>query len=447
MREVDTLVRAGTLVTMDEAETVIPDAAVAISGGEIVGVGPEAEISGRFRGKEEIGGSDRIAMPGLINAHVHMADSLFRGLVEDLPLKPWLERLWVAERRFVSEESVRLGADLALAEMIRGGITTALDMFWFPESGALAAREAGFRLITGPLYFDFDAPDGLAADVRTERGREWLERWAHDPLIVPCVQPHNAMTVSPEYMREARALADEFGVLFHTHCAETAAEVASTRERFGTTPVGHLASLGVLDDRTALAHCIHLTDEDVDTLAGSGAAAIHNPLSNLKLGSGIMPLGKLRIAGVPVLLGTDGPVSGNDLDMWTAMRFAGLLQRGVHRDPDLTPSVDTLRMVTRDAARSLGLGALTGSIEAGKRADIILLETERPHLLPRYDVFAHLAYTVGRDDVATVLIDGRTVMRDRELLTLDERAAMDGVRALAEGVASFMAGADVGPTG
>lgn len=444
MREVDTLIGGETLVTMDDAGTIIQDGAVAVAGGEIVGVGPASEIAREFKAEETIDGSGRLLMPGLINAHVHMADSLFRGLVEDLPLEPWLERLWVAERRFVTEDTVRLGADLALAEMIRGGITTALDMFWFPESGARAARDAGFRLITGPLYFDSDAPDGLTAEIRTASGREWLERWADDPLIVSCVQPHNHVTVSPEYMREAHALADEFGVLFHTHCSETAAEVAWTRDQFGTTPVGHLAGLGVLGERTVLAHCVHVTDEDIETLARSGSAAIHNPLSNLKLGSGIMPLTRLRSAGVPVLLGTDGPVSGNDLDMWTAMRFAGLLQRGVHRDPVLTPSSDVLRMVTRDAARALGLGDVTGSIEAGKRADIILLETERPHLLPRYDAYAHLVYTVGRDDVTTVLVDGRTVMRDRELLTVDERGAMDGVRALAAEVEDYMAVHDGG---
>ncbi len=439
MRAVDTLIANGMVVTLDAADRVVVGGAVAIADGAIVAVGKTEDLQARFEATETLDATDRIVMPGLINAHTHMADSLFRGLVEDLALEPWLRTLWRAERRFVTAETVRLGADLALAEMIRGGTTTALDMFWHPASAAAAARDAGFRLMTGPVYFSFDAPDGMAAGQRSRTARAWLEEWKDEPLVMPCVQAHNQLTVSAEDLKVARSLADEFGLWLQIHCSETVTEVATTRERFGRTPLAHLAHLGVLTRRTVLAHCVHLSDEDVSLLADSGAPAVHNPLSNLKLGSGVAPIPRLRSAGIPVLLGTDGPVSSNDLDMWTAMRFAGLIQRGVHRDATLTPSREVVHMATGNAAEGLDLGDTVGTLEIGKRADIILVETRRPHLAPLFDPYSHLAYAVGRDDVATVLIDGRVVMRERELLTIDEEATLDGVKLLSREVAAHMA--------
>lgn len=440
MEAVDLLVRGGLVVTMDARGTLLPDGAVAVHGGEIVAVGGTAELEDRFSPAERIDAGEHIVMPGLVNAHLHAADSLFRGLVEDLPLEPWLECLWRAEKRFVTRESVALGARLALAEMIAGGTTAGLDMFFFPDAAAEAAREAGFRLLTGPLLFDMEEPEGFDPDERIDRGREFLDRYRDDPLIVGCVEPHNHLTVSPDLMRRGRALADEFGVLLHTHCSETAAEVGITRERYGATPVRHLEEIGILDGPTVLAHTVHLTEEDLELLARRGTVSVHNPVSNLKLGSGIAPLRRLEGAGVPVLLGTDGPVSSNDLDMWTAMRFAALLQRGLHEEPTATPARSVVEMATRRAAEALGLGDRIGSLEAGKRADLILIDTRRPHLTPLYDVYAQLAFAVGRDDVSTVLIDGRPVMRDRELLTLDAGGVMAEVRELAGRIAAFMEG-------
>ncbi len=431
---VDLLIVGATVVTMDAADTLLKDGAVAVSDGAIVAVGGGDELGG-FQATETLDASGQLLMPGLVNGHVHMADSLFRGLVEDLPLEPWLERLWVSERAFVSPENVRLGVRLALAEMIRSGTTCALDMFWFPEVAAEEAAQAGFRVVTGPIFFDFGGPDGIANEERIAAGEAWFERFSDEPLVVPCVQPHNHLTVSPEGMRSARALADRYGALFHTHCSETATEVATTRERFGRTPVEHLDELGILDGPTVLAHCVHLTDGDFARLSRSGAAVLHNPLSNLKLGSGIAPVARMLDEGIPVLVGTDGPVSSNDLDLWVAMRFAGLLQRGVHRDPVLTPAREVVRMVTSAGAAGLGLGDIVGSIEPGKRADLVLIDLDRPHLQPMYDPWAELVYTVGRDDIRSVLIDGRFVMRDRLLTTLDETATLEAIRALGAEIA------------
>ena len=427
---VDTLILGPLVVTMDADERVLESGAVAIRDGEVVAVGTRAELEG-VDAADTVDATGQLVMPGLVNAHTHLGDALFRGLVEELPLEPWLERLWISEREFVSRETVELGARLALAEMIRSGTTCALDMFWFPEAAADAAVDAGFRLVTGPIFFDFDGPDGVAATARVATGEGWLARYADEPLITPCVQPHNQLTVSPKGLRAARDLADRGGALFHTHCSETATEAQQTVERFGCTPIAHLDELGILDERTVLAHCVHLTDDDIARIRRAGAAVLHNPLSNLKLGSGIAPVARLLAEGIPVALGTDGPVSSNDLDMWTAMRFAGLLQRGVHMDPVLTPARDVVRMATTVGAAALGLGDQVGRLAAGYRADLVLVDLARPHLSPMYDVYRQLVYAVGRDDVRSVMVDGRWVMRDRKLATIDEPAVLADMDALA----------------
>ncbi len=430
MQSVDTLILGPLLVTMDAEERILDTGAVAVRDGVIVAVGTRGDLEG-VTAAETIDATGKLLMPGLVNAHTHLGDSLFRSLVEELPLEAWLERLWISEREFVSRESVELGARLSMAEMIRGGTTCALDMFWFPEAAADAALGASFRLVTGPIFFDFDGPDGLAVERRIAAGERWLERYAAEPLITPCVQPHNALTVSPEGLRAARDLADRAGALFHTHCSETATEVRQTTERFGHTPVAHLDELGILDDHTVLAHCVHLVDDDFARLRRSGAAVLHNPLSNLKLGSGIAPVARMLEEDIPVALGTDGPVSSNDLDMWTAMRFAGLLQRGVHMDPVLTPAREVVRMATTVGAEALGLGDQVGRLAEGYRADLILIDLARPHLMPMYDVYGHLVYTVGRDDVRSVMIDGRWAMRDGTLETIDETAVLADMGQLA----------------
>lgn len=434
MEPVDILIQNGLIVTMDAAERIIEDGALAISGSQIVGVGPSAEFGVRFRAARTIDARGKIVMPGLINAHTHVPDTLFRGLVEDLPLEAWLERLWVSERAFLRPDTVRLGARLGYAEMIRSGTTTALDMFWFPEELVAVAREAGFRVMTGPIFFDFEGPDAMPIERRLEQGRALLEQMQGDPLVVPCVLPHSTYTVSPENLQRAQALADNFGAFLSTHVSETRTEVRTVRERYQASPPRHLDRLGLLTERAVLAHCVHLADDEIDLVARRGAAIAHCPVSNLKLGSGIMPLPKMRRAGARLALGTDGPVSSNDLDLWIAMRFAATLHRGVHEDPTVTSAREVVRMVTCDAARALGLGDRIGSLEVGKLADVIVIDLDVPHLVPLYDVYAHLVYTVGRQDVTTTIIHGRIVMQDRRLLTIDEEAAVAATRELAQAI-------------
>ncbi|MCK6627783.1 MAG: amidohydrolase [Anaerolineae bacterium] len=437
MQPADKLILHGLVVTMDDQLTLIDDGAVAIVGAKITAVGATNEVSG-FIGPttEIIDATGQLVMPGLINAHTHAADALFRGLVDDLALEPWLERLWVAERKFLRPDTVRLGAQLAQVEMIRSGTTTALDMFWFPEVSAQVAKDAGFRLMTGPVYFDLVEPDNIPVEQRTARGREFLQEYQRDQLIVSCVTPHSTYTVSPQYLREAQALADEFGVLLTTHVSETTTEVATVSQRYGQSPPRHLDQLGMLTSRTVLAHCVHLPDDEINLLAERQTAVAHCPMSNLKLGSGVAPLPKMRQSGVQTTLGTDGPVSSNDLDMWAAMRLAAVLHKGVQQNPTLLSAQEVVKMVTCDAAGALGLSDKIGSLVAGKEADIILIDLNRPHLVPRYDVYSHLVYAVGRDDVATVLIRGRMVMQQRRLLTIDQTSAIAAVQELAQQIAS-----------
>jgi 5-methylthioadenosine/S-adenosylhomocysteine deaminase len=441
MDHIDKLIVHGLIVTVDDDEKLIEDGAIAISGTDIVAIGPFRELSPQYRAAEVIDAADHIVMPGLINAHAHNGMTLFRGLVDDMPFEPWLEVMLKAENRFVRPDTVKLGARLAYAEMIRGGTTMSMDLFWHPAASAQGAREAGFRLMNGPIFIDFDeAPDRIPVDQRIERGREFLEEYRDDPLIEPCVFPQSTYTVAPENLKKTRALADEFGVIWGTHVSETATEVSTVTDRYGRTPPRHLDHLGLLSDRTVLAHCVHLSDEEVDLLAERGAVAVHCPLSNLKLASGIAPLPRMRQAGVRVTLGTDGAASGNDLDMWLAMRLAAVVHRGVHGDPTFLPAPEVVKMVTSDAARALGLGDRVGSLEVGKRADIILIDLNRPHLVPLYDVTSHLVYAVGRDDVSTVLINGQVVMRNRQLLTIDNAATIAEVRAMGQQIAEAVLG-------
>lgn len=434
IQAIDRLLLGGHVVTMDNDWRVLEDGAVAIRGADIVEVGAAEDLAGRYRAVtgEILDTRGRLILPGLINTHTHGADSLFRGLLDDLALEPWLERLWVVEKQILSPETVGAGARLAYAEMIRGGTTTALDMFWYPEASAVAAREMGFRVITGPVWFDSTEIDGLTPDERTRRGTEFMQEYHRDPLITPCVLPHGTYTVAPPQLETARDLAAEFDVLLSTHLSETAAEVTQIESQYGRRPPEHLDVLEMLGPKTVLAHCVHLEDAEIDLLAERRAVVAHCPLSNLKLGSGVARLDPMRQAGVRVGLGTDGPVSGNDLDMWLTLRLTAVLHKGVHQDPSLIPARDVIAMATREAAAALGKENEIGSLEPGKRADIIVVNADRPHLTPMFDVYSHLVYAVGREDVETVLIHGRPVLRDRALLTLDEEAVIADVRAIAE---------------
>lgn len=421
---IDLLVHGGEVLTVDAAGTVVPDGAVAVRGGRVVEVGPADRLRDTYEAAEEIDSRGCLVLPGLINTHTHLAMTLLRGIADDLTLQGFLARVIPREAALLSPETVSAGLRGAIAESVRGGVTTALDMYWFHEAAEAAARAAGWRLLTGPTFMDVPEPPD---------GRPYAERlgWAADDLKgrtpVPGGRPvlfaHSAYTLVPEQLTAITALAREHGALLHIHAAENAGEVAMVSEQHGMRPVELLDALGVLGPDTLLAHAVDLTDAEIATLARTGTSVAHCPVSNLKLGCGIARVPDLLDAGVTVGLGTDGAVSSNTLDLLGAVKVAALVHKA-GGDPTAVGAEQAVRMATIESARALGLGDQLGSLEAGKRADLIVLDLAAPHLTPRHDPWSTLAYAAAAADVRDTVVDGRVLMRDRALLTLDEQAVL-----------------------
>ncbi|MFO7706802.1 MAG: amidohydrolase, partial [Desulfobacterales bacterium] len=429
----DLLVTHGLLLTVDAENRVIPDGAVAVRGGRIAAVGPSAELGSR-PAAEVIDARGGIVMPGLVNTHTHAAMSLFRGLADDLPLMSWLnDHIFPAEAALDAEQ-VRQGSLLACAEMILSGTTTFCDMYLFEAAVAGAAQQAGMRAVVGEVLFDFPSPgygdleNGFACTQRL------IDAFRGDPLITVAVEPHSPYLCRPELLTRAFRLAERHGLPMVIHLSETAGEVEAVQARYGRTPVGHLAALGLLAANVLACHCVALTEEDIGLLQARAVKVSHNPESNMKLASGIAPVPRLLAAGICVGLGTDGAASNNNLDLFQEMDTAAKLHKGRALDPTVMDAQTVLRMATIDGARALGLGERTGSIEAGKQADLIILDTRKPHLTPMYHPASHLVYAARGSDVSTVVIDGRVVMRERRILTFDAEAAMDEVNRLATAI-------------
>ncbi|WP_327169466.1 amidohydrolase [Streptomyces subrutilus] len=430
---VDLLVHGGTVLTVDAASTVVPDGAVAVRDGAIVAVGPAAQLRARHAAADELDARGCLVLPGLVNTHTHLAMTLLRGIADDVTLQEFLDRVIPEEARLLDPRTVAAAVRVAVAESVRAGVTSALDMYWFHEAAEEAARSAGWRLHTGPTFMDVpEPPDGRAYPTRLAWARRDLRARAQRarlPGTRPVVFAHSAYTLSPEQLVEIFALAREFGALIHVHAAENAAEVATVEELHGRRPVDLLSSLGLLGDDVLLAHAVELTGAEITALARAGTAVAHCPVSNLKLGCGIAPVPRLLEAGVTVSLGTDGPVSSNSLDLLAAVRQAALIHKAAG-DPTAVGAEQAVRMATVEGARALGLGDRLGSLETGKRADLIVLDANRPHLTPRHDPWSMLAYAAQASDVRDTVVDGRVLMRDRVLTTLDERAVLADLEAL-----------------
>ena len=439
-RNVDILIVNSTIVTMDATKRVISDGAIAIEGGLIVELGATPEICSCYVAKETIVADTSIVMPGLINTHTHLATSMFKGLAEDLTLSAWLEKSWKYERAFINSKSVAVASKLGILELILGGVTCAVDMYWYPETTAGVACESGFRIATGPVFLDKgDLPDSLRFEDRIRCVEQFVERYSKSALVVPMLMPHGTCTDSPQALAKVKAAADRYNLRVNLHCAETRKEREEVFALYGKTPIKLLASLGFLDGRSVLAHCVHVDDEEIALLADEygGAFVSHNPMSNMKLGSGIAPIASMRNLGVSLSLGTDGSLSGNDLDMWLAMRLSAALQKCVSGDASICKAEDVVAMATLDAAKAIGMEEKIGSLEVGKRADIILLDIDKPHLVPLYDIYAHLVYSVGRGDVRTVLIDGKIVVKDRVPTTIDYQSSLEDIKSIAQNIRVF----------
>ena len=419
-KRIDRLVVNGHVVTCDDRRATIDGGGLAICDGRIEIVAADGDLAPlKEKAASVFDARGNIVMPGLINTHCHAGDSLFRGLVENLPLEDWLQTVWKAERAILNRETTHLGAALGLAELVLGGVTTVMDMFWYPEELAEAANLIGARVSTGGIFFDFTGMDGYEADRRVADAEAFIDRFKDDPLVIPGVFPHGTYTVGPDLLKRAWQVAVDHDCLFSTHAAETRTEQRTVADQYGLSVIRHLHGLDMLAPRTVLAHCVHVDDAEIQLMAEAGTNVIHNPVSNLKLGSGIAPVPDMVAAGINLGLGTDGAISGNDLDLWLAMRLAATLHNGVRENPTAITSDIALDMVTRNGAKALGMEDRIGSLEPGKEADFILLDVDAVHCLPLFDATNHVVYAAGRSDVTDVFIGGRHVVRDRQLTGLD----------------------------
>ncbi|MPY90349.1 MAG: amidohydrolase family protein [Luteitalea sp.] len=434
-RSASLIVSGGTVVTMDERNRVLAPGAVAIDNGAIVAVDTPARIDAVFRAETRVDASDQIIVPGLVNTHTHAPMVLFRGLADDLVLMDWLQKyIFPAEAKAVSPELVRIGTELAALEMIESGTTTFADMYYFEEEIAATAKRAGLRAVLGQTIIGFPAPDAPTAQAALARAERFVNEWKRDAVITPAVAPHALYTNERATLTAARDLARKHHVPLLIHMAEAEAEVETAREKYQATPVGYLASIGFLGPNVLAAHCIWLTDEDIRTVAAADVGCAHNPESNMKLASGIAPVPKMLDEGVLVGLGTDGAASNNDLDMFEAMRQAAFLHKSATRDPEVIPARVALEMATLGGARALHMADRIGSLEPGKRADLIAVSTASARATPLYDPVSHLVYAAKGTDVRLTIVDGRVLMRDGEVVTLDEAQVLSAARRMAQKV-------------
>ena len=417
MTGADILVYNGTILTMDSQNKIIPNGILAISGNKISYIGKDEK--GSIKAKKELDTQGGLILPGLINSHTHAAMSLFRGLADDLPLMEWLNNYIFPVEGKMDADFVRVGTLLACAEMIMSGTTTFCDMYLFEEEVARAAKEAGMRSVVGEVIYDFPSPNYGILEKGFIYTEALIERWKKDPLVNIAVEPHSLFTCGKELLIKANDLALRRDVPLILHLSETKEEVEEIEKRFGKRPVQHLKDLGLLGSHLIVDHCVHINKSEIKLLAENDVCVVHNPESNMKLASGIAPIPEMIAKGITVGLGTDGCASNNNLDLFGEMDIAAKLHKVNNLDPTVMDAQTLIKMATIDGAKVLGLETITGSLEVGKSADLIVIDTNKPHLIPMYNPYSHLVYAASGHDVKHSIIDGRIVMEDRRLLTLD----------------------------
>ena len=429
------IVTGGTVVTMDQGRRLLAPGAVAIGGDTILAVDTPEAVARAYRAGSVIQAAGQVVLPGLINTHTHAPMVMYRGLADDLALMDWLQKyIFPAEAKTVSPEMVRIGGRLAALEMIRSGTTLYTDMYYFEEELARATRAAGLRGVLGETIIGFPVADAKTPDESLARAERFIQEFRKDALIIPAVAPHAMYTLDGAHLAAARDLARKYDVPLVTHLAETLDEVKTSQDQHGMTPAAYLDSLGLLGPRTIAAHAVHLTDEDIAILRARGAGLSHNPASNMKLASGTAAVSKWLSAGIPSGLGTDGAASNNDLDMFEAMKLTALLHKLVENDPRALPAETVLEMATLGGARALGLADRLGSLEPGKKADLITVSMAGARQTPMYNAVSHLVYVAHGDDVQTTIVNGRVLMRDRRVFSLNERAVLADAALLARKV-------------
>ena len=428
-RDVSLIVANGTIVTMDAGRRVIANGSVAVDGTDIVAVGTADAIAREFRSATTIDASGQVVLPGLINTHTHAPMVLYRGLADDLALMEWLTKyIFPAEAKTVSPEMVRAGTRLALLEMIQSGTTTYADMYYFEEEIARETKTAGLRGVLGQTVIQFPVADAKTPGDALIRAEAFITAFKGDPLITPAVAPHAMYTLDGPTLIAARDLARRHGVPTLIHLAETQDEAKTSEERFQTSPITYLDRLGFLGPSVLAAHAVWASPSEVELLRARGVGVAHNPESNMKLASGVAPVPAYLAAGVAVGLGTDGAASNNDLDMFEAMRLASLLHKVHTGDPRVISAAQALEMATLGGARALGMDRAIGSLEPSKRADLIVVSMASARQTPMYDPVSHLVYTTRGDDVRTTIVNGKVLMRDRRMATLNEGAILADAR-------------------
>jgi 5-methylthioadenosine/S-adenosylhomocysteine deaminase len=444
MTKVDAILTGGTVTTMNDSFALFLPGAVAVRAGVIEAVGPADQIMAEYVAGEVVDCDGCAVIPGLINAHTHAPMTLLRGVVDDLRLDVWLMGYMMpVEQEFVRPDFCWLGTQLACAEMIRSGTTCFADMYYYEEAVADAAAQAGLRAVCAETVLRFPTPDALSYDESLEHTRDFILRWKGHPLITPAVGPHAPYTTTAELMQACAQLALEYDVPLHTHIAETAQEVEDHRAEYGMPMVPWVKKQGVFEAKVTAAHCVHLDEGEMHTLLHHGVGVAHNPTSNLKLASGFAPVMHMLELGLNVGIGTDGPASNNDLDMWEEMRLTALLAKGVTSDPTALPARQALAMATIVGARALHLGQIVGSLEPGKRADITVVDLCRVHNTPKFThdqeaVYAQLVYAAKSGDVRDVMCQGRWLMRGQKLLTLDEQVLTAEAAGIARKIDTFL---------
>jgi 5-methylthioadenosine/S-adenosylhomocysteine deaminase len=432
---VDLLITNGIVVTLDDQQRIFAPGAVAIRGNAIVAVGAAPDIAARVSARSTIDARDRVVMPGLINTHTHAPMVLYRGLGDDLALMDWLQKyIFPAEAKTVSPAFVRTGTELAALEMIRSGTTTYVDMYYFEEEIARTTKRAGLRGVLGQTIIEFPVPDAKTPADALARAEAFIREFQNDELITPAVAPHAVYTNDAATLTRSRDLAQKYNVPLVIHLAETDAETAMSLERHKARPVAALEALGVFTTRVIAAHAVWIDADEIELLRKRSVGVAHNPESNMKLASGTAPVPAYLAAGVSVGLGTDGAASNNDLDMFEAMRQAAFLHKLTTKDPRAVSARTALEMATRGGARVIGRESQLGSLQAGKLADLIVVRMDRPRQTPMYDPVSHLVYTTRGDDVETTIVNGRVLMRDGKVLSLDEPKVLQAARAAAKQV-------------
>lgn len=421
----DLIIKGKYVLPMDDEMSIIKDGMVAVDKNTIIAVGEEKELKSKYKTREIIGAGNGIIMPGLVNAHTHAAMAYFRGLADDLLLDEWLNNhIWPAEAEFVKPDFVRKSSELACLEMIKAGITCFNDMYFFQEITAEISEKAGMRMIAGEGILDFPTPSCKAPDEAVAKTIELIEKFRNNELINIAFAPHSVYTCGENVLLKIKELAKEYDLPVHIHLSETKKEVEDCENKRGRTPAEYLDEIGFLSDRVIAVHSVWLSEKDLEIYKNRGVKAVHCPISNMKLASGVAPIPEMPGKGITAGLGTDGAASNNTLDLFSDMRACALIHKVNKLNPTVLSAREVVRMATINGAKVLNLDKKIGSLEAGKRADIIAINLDKPHLAPVYDPYSHLVYCASARDVEDVIINGKIVMKNREVKTIDEERVL-----------------------